>query len=783
MDQETLKAVGYFDILRDLEHLCITLGGKEYAKSLQPYENYDETLANLKETTEAKTFYGREGDLPFIDFIGIEPIIEKIKVLSMVTGEELLSMTSVFSSFAEIKEIGDSFMEDFPQMNFYTSKISSFKDISEKIIKAVGPDGKLVDDASPLLNIVRREIKITYTRIQTILQSIVYSKDYEEVIQDQIITKRNGRYVIPVRQNSRPAFQYIIQGESSTRLTIFVEPISVVDLNNKLVDLSSKEKQEEERIILELEGLIQAKIDQILNSLSIIYKLDFIFGKGKLSLKMKSDEPELTDKNKIFLFEARNPFISEDKVIPINVEVGEDFRMLIITGPNTGGKTVTLKTVGLLVLMTESGLHIPAYSATKIGFFKNIYTDIGDEQSIQQNLSTFSSHMSRIINIMKDADKSTLVLIDELGAGTDPEEGAALGYAILEKLYNLKCLTIATTHHSKLKSFAYKFILSKNASVGFDIETLMPTYHLYIGIPGESHAFIIAQNLGVSEDVLESATKELSQDYIASKEIISKMSEEQKRIGESKEIIEKSKEETEELKKILEKKVQELDERKHIETKKAYEEARKMVQETKEKMNSILMNLDNTIKSQKMIQELKKAFQEEGEKVEQRIEDMEPKEKVDITGLEEGSLVYVPNFKRQGIILGKMEDKGKIVIQMGSIRATVSINDVQLIANAVYSSPKKEEKDEILDEISNLQVPMKLDLHGFTVEEAVEKLDKYLDSAYLVGMPFAYVIHGKGSGALKEAITDYLRKKVHVSHFYTGTLEEGGSGVTIVYLK
>jgi len=784
MDEETLRILGYFDIISELTQLSITKGGKDFSNRLKPYEVYDESVTNLKETTEAKFFYDKEGDLPFVEFIDIEPIIDNIRVLSIVKGEELLKIANIINTLVEIKEIGESFAEQLPLLRIYTSRITSLTEISDKIIHSIEPDGTVMDDASPLLSIIRREIKVTYSRIQTILQSFIYSKDYEDVIQDAIITKRNGRYVIPIRQNVRPAFQYIVQGESSTRLTVFAEPLSVVELNNKLVDLSAKEKTEEERIILEIEEAIQSRLDDFLNSLAQVYRLDFIFAKAKLSSKQKAEEPELTTSNEIYLSEARHPFIPEDIVIPISIEVGKDYQMLIITGPNTGGKTVTLKTVGLLALMAMSGMHIPAYSSSKIGFFSNVYADIGDEQSIQQSLSTFSAHMKKIINILNNADKKTLVLIDELGAGTDPEEGSALGYAILKKLYDIEAVAVVTTHHSRLKEFPYKFKLSQNAAVGFDPETLAPTYHLYIGIPGESHAFIIAKSLGLSSEILDVAQSQLSEDFIESKEIISKMALEQKKIGESREEIEKKKEEAEEFRNALEKKVQDIDERKRLEIKKAYDEARKIVDETKRTMNSILENLDNAIKSQKVIQELKKTFTEERNKIEEVIDQSEPKESVEIGEIQEGTLVYVPHFNKQGIVLYKLEDKEKLVIQMGSIRASVSINDVQAIANAAYTPPpQKEEKNEILKEIPNLQVPMKVDLHGLNVEDAIDQLDKYLDSAYLVGMPFVYVVHGKGSGALREAVIEYLRKKEHVSHFYIGTPEEGGSGVTIVYLK
>jgi len=434
-----------------------------------------------------------------------------------------------------------------------------------------------------------------------------------------------------------------------------------------------------------------------------------------------------------------------------------------------------------LVLMAESGLHIPAYSNSEIGFFEKIYADIGDEQSIQQNLSTFSSHMGKIINIIKNADENTLALIDELGAGTDPEEGSALGYAVLRGLYELKAVSVITTHHSKLKEFPYKFPLAKNGSVGFDVNTLEPTYKLYIGIPGKSHAFIIAEKLGLPLEVLENAKKELTEEYLITQTIISKMSEDQKRIGDSAAEIERNKKELEELKTLYENKVKQTEEKKRAEINKAYEEAKNIVLETQKKMNKLIDNLENFIKSQKAVQEIKKEFENEKAEIETKIESAIPKEAISMNQIEEGSLVYVPTFKRQGIILSKIEDKGRLVIQMGSIRATVSIEDVQPLKGE--AAVDRDGQEESIKELSNIQVPMKLDLHGFSVEEAIEKIDKYLDSAYLVGLPFVYIVHGKGTGTLRESIIEHLRRRPHVAHFYTGTPEEGGTGVTIVYLK
>lgn len=781
MDNETLKALNYFEILAKLEKICVTHGGKEIATNLRPCNDFKLSLQNMKETTEALDFYAEEGDLPFIEFVDIEPLFDKVKVLSPVSGEEMLRVGAVLSTVSEIKEIGNAYKDSYHLIYSYTSRLSSFNEIVTKINKSIGPDGRIVDDASPLLSIIRREIKITYMRIQTNLQEILYSKANEDAIQDQIITKRNGRYVIPIRQNSHPSFQYVVQGESSSRLTLFVEPISVVELNNKLVDLAAKEKQEEERIIIELESEVSFRMRDIRNSLEMIYKLDFLFAKAKLSMELKCNEPQLTERQVLKLFGARHPLIPENRVVPIDIEVGDGFNMLILTGPNTGGKTVSLKTSGLLALMAKSGLHIPAYSNSEVGFFDFVFADIGDEQSIQQNLSTFSSHMARIVNILTTATEKSLVLIDELGAGTDPEEGSALGYAILKKLYDMNCKSIISTHHSRLKEFPYEFERARNACVGFDKETLRPTYAILIGVPGESHAFAIAERLGVPQEILESAKSELSEEHKITHDIISKMVEDRKEISESKEVIERERKELEELKETYERKLEEFEERKRKEIKKAYEEAQRIIDETKEKMTNILSNVESYVKGHKTILDLKKEVVEEENKIDEtELHSQEAGLTATVEELKVGQVVYVKSFKRQGILLSIVPEKNKVVVQMGGIRATLPLSDVELVEDSKEGNSATNFDVRIT---RKEEVPIKLDLHGLTVEEALDKLDKYLDSAYLFGFSWVYIEHGRGTGVLRDAVVNFLRNHPHVSRFEIAKPSEGGIGVTIVYFK
>ncbi|MGC9099726.1 MAG: endonuclease MutS2 [Caldisericum sp.] len=782
MREDTLKSLEYDKIINRLESLAFTKGGKELSRNLLPYDSFEESNSALKETTDAKKFLEEEGDLPFVEFVDVEPLFDKIKVLSLLTPEEILRVSDVLSTISEIKEIGESYRDAHPEVFKYTIRLYNFEDIVKAIRKVVGNDGKIVDDASPLLSIIRREIKTTYLRIQSILQEILYSRENEDAIQDKIITKRNDRYVIPIRLNSKPAFNYVVQGESGSRLTLFVEPMAVVELNNKLVDLFSKERREEERIILELEERIRNKFDAVLESLNTIYRLDFIFAKARLSIQLKASEPILVDKPYLELYEARNPFIKEENVVPIDIEVGKNFKMLIITGPNTGGKTVTLKTTGLLTLMAKAGMHIPAISNSTVGFFRNVFADIGDEQSIEQNLSTFSSHMVRIIEIIKNATKDDLVLIDELGAGTDPEEGASLGFAILKKLHEIGASSIVTTHHGKIKEFPYKFKEAQNASVGFDINTLTPTYKLYVGIPGESHALIIAERLGMPEDVLNSAKSELSSDFIEKAQIVSKMHEDNRAIEMMKSETEIARTEAMRLKETYEQKLKELEERKRSEIKKAYEEAQKIIDETKEKMNKILENLDTYIKTQKEIQEMRKILKTEETQLEEKQEkNFEEEKKIDFYEIKEGMLVYVRTLRAQGIVLQVKNDEQRAIVQMGAIRATLKFSDLEPVLEEKIEI-KKEKRSELKD-LFEEELPMKIDLHGYTVDEAIDILDKYLDKAYLHGLPYVYIVHGKGTGTLREAISQYLRNNKRVARFEIGTPSEGGIGTTIVFFK
>jgi DNA mismatch repair protein MutS2 len=782
---ETLKTLNFDLVVQQLANFAVTEKGKEIAYNLTPFDKFEKAFNALKETTEARSFYEQYGTLPFLEFIGAESLFEKIKVLQILSGNELLRVASILSSISETKQLIRAHGLEYPLLNKYAEDLATFKSLITKINNTVEPDGTISEKASPLLGIIRREIHATYVRIQTILQHIIYSKAYEGVVQDQIITKRNGRYVIPIKQSGKNAFPCVVQDESSSRLTLFVEPLSVVDLNNKLVELAAKEKQEIERIVLELEQEINKQMEAIEKSLQTIYMLDFVFAKAKLSLNMEASEVQFTNTRKINIVQGRHPFIPRDRVVPIDVSVGEDYYMLIITGPNTGGKTVTLKTIGLFSVMTQSGLHVPAYSNSEIGFFDKIFADIGDEQSIEQNLSTFSAHLKKIVNIIEEADRDSLVLIDELGAGTDPEEGSALGFAILKELYERRIVTVVSTHHSRLKEFPYEFSFAKNASVGFDIDTLKPTYKLYIGVPGESHAFVIAERLGLPKEVLESAKNELSEEHLRAEEYLSKLSRDQKAISNSREEIERREKEIADLQRSYEEKIAYIDIRKKREIKKAYEEARRIVKETKNKMDDLLKDLENEIKSQKKIQELRKSIKSETEKMEAKIEENTSasgeNRHLNMNELEEGDIVYIKSFNQQGIVIQKSPDKGKVIVQMGAIRATLPITDIFEPMGDVTKSKREQEENKI--NIPDVQVPMKLDLHGYTVEEALEVLDKYLDNAYLVGLPFVYIVHGKGSGALRNAIIEYLRKRTHVAHFRTGDIHEGGTGVTIVYLK
>lgn len=772
MDRYSLNKLEYFKILEILKGYAYTQEAKNIISSLLPLKDSEIIKLKLIETREAEDFLQKEGNLPFSSLENIDEIIKKAKIRSILNGSELNKIKNNLVVFNKIKEDFENKKDRYPNLFSYAIRIKKDTIINFEIERCVDEEGNIKDDASPELKSIRRKLRDLREKIIEKLEDLFTLSVYKNMIAEPIVTIRNGRYVVPIKKEYSSYFPSIVQDTSSSGRTLFVEPQFIVPKNNELIELKAKEEEEIKKILTDLTIMVWENFDNIKNNLEIVGELDFIFAKAKLAEDWNSTEPEISSKKFINIADGKHPLLKGD-VVPITISLGESYKILIITGPNTGGKTVTLKTIGLFTAMAQSGLFVPAnYFKTYV--FDNIFADIGEEQSIEQSLSTFSSHMKQIVNILNNATENSLILLDELGAGTDPEEGASLAQSITEYIYNLNSLCAIATHYPKLKEFAYKTEGVENCSVGFDIETLKPTYKLYIGVPGESHALTIASHLGLKEEIINNARNLLGEEHKEKEYIIKKMRSDQSIIEQDKNKIEEEKmliiKEREQLEQLL----NELESKRKEYTLLAKRKMQEIIEDTKNKMDEILKNLP---KERKEIIEKKKELEVEIEKIEEEIADEEiGKDFIPFDEIEVGDLVYIDKFGKQGIVLKKEDDDKKVQVQIGTMRVILSYIEITRKMNGNFEISKEGEL--ILPEKD--MPPMKIELHGKSVEEALNKLDKYIDSTVLVSYPFIYIYHGVGSGILKKAIHEFLKNHPHVERF---SLDPENVGVTIVFLK
>lgn len=772
MDRYSLNKLEYFKILEILKGYAYTQEAKNIISSLLPLKDSEIIKLKLIETREAEDFLQKEGNLPFSSLENIDEIIKKAKIRSILNGNELNKIKNNLVVFNSIKEDFENKKDRYPNLFSYAIRIKKDTIINFEIERCVDEEGNIKDDASPELKSIRRKLRDLREKIIEKLEDLFTLSVYKNMITEPIVTIRNGRYVVPIKKEYSSYFPSIVQDTSSSGRTLFVEPQFIVPKNNELIELKAKEEEEIKKILTDLTIMVWENFDNIKNNLEIVGELDFIFAKAKLAEDLNSTEPEISSNKFINIIDGKHPLLKGD-VVPITISLGERYKILIITGPNTGGKTVTLKTIGLFTAMAQSGLFVPAnYFKTYV--FDNIFADIGEEQSIEQSLSTFSSHMKQIVNILNNATENSLILLDELGAGTDPEEGASLAQSITEYIYNLNSLCAIATHYPKLKEFAYKTEGVENCSVGFDIETLKPTYKLYIGVPGESHALTIASHLGLKEEIINNARNILGEEHKEKEYIISKMKSDQSIIEQDKNKIEEEKmliiKEREQLEQLL----NELESKRKEYTLLAKRKMQEIIEDTKNKMDEILKNLP---KERKEIIEKKKELEVEIEKIEEEIADEEiGKNFIPFDEIEVGDLVYIDKFGKQGIVLKKEDDDKKVQVQIGTMRVILPYIEITRKMNGNFEISKEGEL--ILPEKD--MPPMKIELHGKSVEEALNKLDKYIDSAVLVSYPFIYIYHGVGSGILKKAIHEFLKNHPHVERF---SLDPENVGVTIVFLK
>jgi DNA mismatch repair protein MutS2 len=793
LDEHTFSVLEFSKIKKQVKESMNTATGELIAETIKPKTDLEQILIAQRETTEMREIILYEGTPPFARLEDISNEIKKSAVKGAILDTiKVLKILKVLKTSRLIKKFLLKTEKKYPLIKERAEKIQTFTELEEKITQCIGEDGIILDRASPDLKKIRREIIKEEQTIKNKLETIIRSSQFSTIIQEPIITIRQNRYVIPIKQERRIKFPGIVHDKSDSGATLFVEPIEVVELNNTLRQLIKDEEREILKILQKLTALVGEKAPEINDSVLILGKIDFIYARAVLANNMKAVEPKLNQKGFVNLIQARHPLL-KNSVVPINIRLGKDFDILLITGPNTGGKTVTLKTVGILTLMAQCGLHIPAAEGSEIAVFKKIFCDIGDEQSIEQNLSTFSSHMKYIVQILSWTDSNSLILLDELGAGTDPTEGAALGMAVLDFLRKEKSKVIATTHHDTLKTYAYLTEGVNNARVEFDEKTLKPTFQISIGLPGKSCAFIIARSLGLAPEVILRAQSFLSQEKIKADSLIEKIEQDKKLIEKEKDLIKITREESFEIKDRLKKELNETEEKKNEIILRAYQEAEKILKETQNRAEKIIekMNKKRTINTQSK-DYLLKEMQAINKEIKDEIAKIKPEEDlIKNQNIRIGDYVLIKNLNKKGIVLSIKSEKCKV--QVDNMKMLVSTFNIEKI-DKPYEITKNiiKKKNTITKELINRDnlylTKMKtfknnIFLRRFRVEEARLMLEKYLDDAYLLGVSPVYVIHGRGKGVLREEVKKLLDRTPNIKSFRSGDASEGGIGVTVVYFK
>lgn len=789
MNEKALKTLEYNKIIDKLVSLAGSGLGKELCSSLLPSDNMNKIRERQVQTTDALARIFRKGSLGFYGLHDIRPSIMRLEIGSTLGAGELLHISSVLDAALRIKAYGARENEgiDEDSLDEMFLSIEPLTPLNNEIKRCIVSEEIISDDASPNLKNIRRSTKNTNDRIHEQLNSMVNSSNNRTMLQETIVTLRNGRYCIPVKQEYRSQFPGMIHDQSSSGSTLFIEPMAVVKLNNDLKELEIREQEEIEKILAELSNRAAAEAENLKLDIELLSQLDFIFAKASLSKQMKGSEPVFNDKGMISVRKGRHPLIDPKKVVPIDISLGKEFNLLVITGPNTGGKTVTLKTVGLFTLMGQAGLHIPAFDGSELAVFEEVYADIGDEQSIEQSLSTFSSHMTNTVSILEKADYRSLVLFDELGAGTDPTEGAALAMSILSYLHKQQARTIATTHYSELKVYALSTEGVSNACCEFDVETLRPTYRLLIGIPGKSNAFAISSKLGLPDYIIEDAKSRIGKQDKSFEDLISDLEKSRVIIENERLEISRNKTEIEELKNRLEQKNEKLDKARDRILNEANEQARNILRETKEFADRTIKNFNKWNDEGGLSREM----ENERGLIREKLSETDSQLAIKNNGKSKksqkpkdfklGDAVNVLSLGLKGTVSSLPNAKGDLFVQMGILRSQVNINDLELIDEPAITGPNINHTGSGKIKMSKTAtISPDLNLIGKTVDEALPLLDKYLDDAYLSHLPQVTIIHGRGTGALKNAVHTHLKKTKYVKHFRVGEFGEGGQGVTIV---
>lgn len=780
MKNKHYKTLGLDKILHMLSLKVDSQDAKNKILNIEPSTKIHDVQKLLNETLEAHSLMARYKSPSFASLKNIESPLKRSASGGILTTLELLKIAGVLSSFDSISDFRKSFKESSTFLDEKFNLIYTNKTLKKKIYKSIISEDEIADEASLELARIRRKINLESNNIRSKLDKLTHSSSLQKYLQDSIVTIRDGRFVIPVKSEFKNQIQGLIHDTSATGSTVFIEPISIVNLNNEIKILKNAEKKEIERILWELSRDVSLYWESILKSYWVAIDLNIIFAKADLAYSMKACIPTLNEDGKINFKNARHPLIDSSRVVPIDINLGIDFDTLVITGPNTGGKTVTLKTVGLLTLMAMCGLMIPADENSTISIFKNIFADIGDEQSIEQSLSTFSSHIKNIIEILSLADKNSLVLLDELGVGTDPVEGAALATAILENLRNKNAKIIATTHYSELKSFALTTLNVENASCEFDVKSLKPTYKLLIGIPGSSNAFAISSRLGMDNSVIKKASEFLSEENTKFENVIKKLEETRREIQENLKASEILKEQIKNEKILLEKEKSKIKKQCELELTNAKNKAQQIVFKTSSKANFILDKLEALNKQSSVSKNSLNALKKDISKME---EYSDPVDKKSNSGyilprkLKVGDEVLIFDIDKKATVL-KIHQNNEATVYAGIIKTRVPISNLRLLNSKKVSKPTGQSSHNVKSKMSS-KVFKEIDLRGLTVLEATVELDKFIDDAILSGANQITIIHGKGTGTLRNEVHKYLKSHPSIKSFRLGNFGEGESGVTI----
>jgi DNA mismatch repair protein MutS2 len=791
MKQKSKSVLEFDKIIERVAQFAETKKGKEEVYKLDVSSNPEGVKFKQEQTAQALSIIIEKGSPPMGGISDIKEYVKRGAVGGIISLRGLTNCADTLRAARLLKNyvLLNNNDRTYDLLEKLCEDIYTNKDIEDKIFSVIIGEEEIADDASPELKKIRREIQIKNNSIKNKINSIVSSSSMQKYLQEAIVTMRNDRYVIPVRKEYRSMVRGIIHDQSSTGSTLFIEPMAVVEMTNEIANLKIEEKKEIERILLELSMMIGDISGEMLNNQEILKDLDFIFAKGKYAISINGVEPRVNDRGYIRIKKGRHPLIDPQLVVPIDAVLGDEYTTLIITGPNTGGKTVSLKTLGLFTLMGMAGLHLPAEYGTEISVFSSVYADIGDEQSIEQSLSTFSSHMTNIVKILKEVDEKSFVLFDELGAGTDPTEGAALAIAILDTLHERKIVTAATTHYSELKLYALTTEGVINGSVEFNIETLSPTYKLLIGVPGKSNAFEISKKLGLNSDIIQKAKQNIETDKIEFEDAL-------KQIEENRIYIEEKKQEMDRL--DLESKKKHSDflskERKSLEKSEklideANYEARKIVENAKREAAEIIkelrkLNLEMDKDKNRRANELRQSLNDKTKELTENIysDIIEEEDTYDTASpLKTGDAVTVKSLNQKGFIISDVDDSQTVMVQIGLIKTKVKKSD--LIKIKSEEEVKQKSSTSRMVRLKTSSINPVIDIRGYNLDEALLELDKYLDDAFMSNLNEVQVIHGKGMGILREGVTQFLKKHKHVKESRLGTFNEGGDGVTIVKFK